>query len=214
MNKQLVASLKLIQGSMRTHLFSISDIEYFETDYKEHNVLPDDGFPWKSFKKQTRLSGYDKHYWIRFSVETPQMEEGKEVFLSFGTSHETNWDADIAQGLLYINGEMVQGLDINHTDYRLEGNQHYDIYVYMYTSFTRDKEEYSIYADVVVTDLAVEKLYYDLSIPYEAALCFEEDDDRYIKLITPQEINIAAHATVVAINLNIVFIIRYINCQY
>ncbi len=185
MRKQLQTTVGLIKENMYKHIFSVDKIEFFETGYKSNNILPDDENPWQKLDGNTRLSGKDKHYWIRFCVDTPNISADEDLYLNIGTSHESCWDADNPQGLLYLNGEIAQGLDINHTQCKIEPDRHYDVYVYMYTSFTKETEKFTFFADLQSVNRSIEKLYYDLSVPFYSALCFNPEDAHYSKIMAP-----------------------------
>ena len=185
MKKQIEITLNLLKEAMEKKLFSIKDISYLESGYKKNNVLPTDNYNWKSYERGNVISGYDKHFWFHFSVDTPSIAQEEELYLSIGTSHETCWDAENPQGILYLNGEIAEGLDINHTKCKLEPNKHYDVYAYMYTSCILINEEFVFFADLETVNCKVEKLYYDLSVPFNSALCFDKDETNYHKIITP-----------------------------
>ncbi len=185
MNRQLETTLGLLRGCISRYISSAENIEYFETYYKTDNVLPDKSFPWQPFTKDCTMSGYDKHYWLKFTVDTPFLKDDEDLYLSVGTSHQTGWDADNPQGILYLNGEIAQGLDLNHTECKLEQNKHYEVYVYMYTSFTKVNEKFTFYANLKAVNRKVEKLYYDMSVPFNAALCFNTDDTPYSTIMAP-----------------------------
>ena len=105
----------------------IDGIEMVACDYKKSNTPPENGWQPCQF-----LSGADKHFWLRFSLNTPQPREGAEYLLQCRTGPK-GWNPENSQGLLYLNGEMVQGLDLNHTEAFLEPETRYSAYVYLYT---------------------------------------------------------------------------------
>ena len=185
-NRQLDMTLGLLGGAIRRPIASVDKIEYFETEYKTDNVLPGDEHDWQPLDAGTVLTGYNKHFWIRFSLDTPGVAENEGLYLTVGTSFtRSGWNEFNPQGLLYLNGEIVQGLDIAHTEYKLEPERHYDAYVYFYTSYIDGGAKFTFYADMVAFDRLVEKLYYDMREPYRAALCFDENDSNYAKIMAP-----------------------------
>ena len=81
--------------------------------------------------------GNDKHFWFYTHLSTPNVASNEAVELEARTGAEVCLvDMTNPQGLVYLNGEAVQGLDINHTRVRLEPNREYDIIIYFYTGLT------------------------------------------------------------------------------
>ena len=156
--------------------------EYMPCCYKKDNILPDDNAPWQTFVKDSRVSGRDSHYWFRTKFRTPKKEKDhQEIYFQLLTGKEGQWDATNPQGLLYLNGKMVQGLDVNHTEAALEFDTEYDMYVYFYIGMHESMVEFN--PTLKILDTKIEKLYYHLSVPYEAMLCLDSDDDNYIEII-------------------------------
>lgn len=159
----------------------IPSLKYNETGYKMPGELPKVNEDWKTFGRNDRVYGRDKHYWFYTSLTTPEVKINERAELEVVTGAEGKWAADNPQGLIYINGEAIQGLDTNHTRVRLDGGKRYDIIIYFYTGMTDFKSEVNL--NVIVKNLDVEKLYYDIKVPYDAAMCFGEDDYNHIKTI-------------------------------
>lgn len=88
--------------------------------YKKDNSFPVDG--WEPFPRGTYMHGKDEHFWIRVTFKTPPQKENTSYYLKCTTGFEGQWDATNPQGLIYLNGEMVQGCDTNHTEVYLEPN--------------------------------------------------------------------------------------------
>ena len=159
----------------------IPSLKYKETGYKMPGELPKVNEDWKTFGRNDRVYGRDKHYWFYTSLTTPEVKINERAELEVVTGAEGKWAADNPQGLIYINGEAIQGLDTNHTRVRLDGGKRYDIIIYFYTGMADFKSEVNL--NVMVKNLDVEKLYYDIKVPYDAAMCFGEDDYNHIKTI-------------------------------
>ena len=58
--------------------------------------------------------GKDKHYWFKKKFVVPENMAGKRIFLKLATQIEEWDDAKNPQFLVFINGEVVQGMDMNH----------------------------------------------------------------------------------------------------
>ena len=54
-------------------------------------------------------------------IEVPEHFAGQTIALNFKTFEE-GWDATNPQFILYVNGEQIQGVDINHREIILTHN--------------------------------------------------------------------------------------------
>lgn len=185
MRKQIETTLSLVGGAIRRNILSAENMEYFETGYKTDNTLPGNECDWKPLNRETVLTGYNKHFWIRFSFDAPSIADNEDLYISFATSKQAGWNVYNPQGLLYINGEIVQGLDMYHTECKIEPDKHYEIYVYMYTSYNSGSDEFTFQSNLIAINNDVEKLFYDLNVPFHSALCFDADDSNYLKIMAP-----------------------------
>lgn len=161
--------------------YVVKDILYAECGYKSAN-MPKEGIIWSAFDTETPLKTGDFHYWFKFSLHTPPEKEGHVLRLKL--TEYTEWFRGSAnpQGIVYLNGNMVQGTDRNHEDVPLEYNKNYEVLVYFYTN-TEGSGFVSFAPFVTETDTRIEKLYYDMHVPYEAARCLDRDDDNYITIV-------------------------------
>lgn len=152
--------------------------EYASCGYKTKNE-PDDNLVWEEYKDGISLYGYDKHYWLKTKIKTPEYSCGKELFLSVKVGREGLTDTQNPQSIVYLNGENVQALDTNHTTVKLDFDTEYDIKIYFYTG--RLMCDSLFRAKIVYLDEKINKLYYDISVPYEALCCLDESSYDYIK---------------------------------
>ena len=155
----------------------VDNIEFQETGYKKGHTPPADGY--RPLTDDFCFRGVDKHWWLHFKVSVPKCADGREMRLKFKTGKENEWDAINPQGILYINGKLVGGADVNHHEYPLQEGE-YDIYFYLYSATVEGIFE--LYTSLDTVDLAVEKLYYDIKVPLEAANCFVENDKNRIDI--------------------------------
>ncbi len=168
----------LLQHSMQT-VSVIEGTEVVESGYKKGHTPP--AGLWQPFRF---LRGADKHFWLRFSFHTPTAREGTQYLLRCTTGIQ-GWDANNPQGLLYLNGEMVQGLDINHTEAFLEPDTHYSALVYLYTGVVENPFPFDI--SVICRHNDVDGLYYDLVTPLEALELLNENTAEYRSILTSLE---------------------------
>ena len=122
--KQFCENLKEQSVRIRTQL---EKLEYQLSDgYKKNNIPPADG--WLHLTPQVELVGYDAHFWIKGNFETPQVGEHEYLMLEAITGMEDEWNGTNPQGLLYLNGEMVQGFDTNHYEAFGDPETAYEMY--------------------------------------------------------------------------------------
>jgi len=138
----------------------IDNLEIVEAEYKKGHTPPTgDWHPIGIIK------GEHKHFWIRAEFATREAIEGSEYVLRFSTGI-CGRDMLNPQGILYLNGKMVQGIDTNHMEVVLEPCKEYKMYLYLYTAYA--DIPFELRADVFRIDLETEGLYYDILTPLEA----------------------------------------------
>lgn len=156
----------------------IKDIDYLPCEYKKGDTLPeaDAGF----YRLTGDLpGGKDKHGYLRFHVTADDADPHKKPYLQIKTSGVGTWDALNPQFMLYINGKLRQGLDINHTEYPLESGRDYDVLLYYYSGMN-DCTSFAFSAGVRYEDIALSNLYYDISVPFDACRIFPEHYDKHV----------------------------------
>lgn len=146
---------------------------------------------WKSFCKDQLWGGRDDWCWFRFSVTIPKEFSGKRAELLFTTDRRTGWGAPAPQLLVYLNGEIVQGVDENHRSVTLshcaKEGETYQVELAAYTGspFHLPKDEPPRSELIVFLQLhnnRAEQLYFDLLAPYETALLYEKGNPTRILL--------------------------------
>lgn len=161
--------------------FNISDVYYVKTGYKKDNVLPARA-AMEPFDPHMLLQGNDGHYWFNLRFKTPKKPKlDSEVYFTLATGREREWDATNPQCLVYVDSEIVQGLDVNHRELILEFDKEYDMYIYFYMGMIDDAVRFM--PSVYVSDTKIKRLYYDLHVPLCAAKCQSPDSDEHIQII-------------------------------
>jgi len=155
-------------------------LEWVKADgYKKDNTFPIEG--WQQAVNGQRYVGKDEHYWIRSSFTTPKQDDShRYLILNAVTGKEKLWNALNPQGLLYMNGEMIQGLDTNHTETRLEYDTDYKMHLYFYLGMLDNDVPCTF--GLYEIDSRIEKLYYDLQVPYEVCQLLKEQDEQNIQM--------------------------------
>ncbi len=159
----------------------IDNIKCFPCEYKHNNDLPIVDSGWSNFGRNDRVKGYDTHYWFYTEILTPNISSSESVYMEVITGHEGEWDAKNPQGILYLNGNLTQGLDINHNEVFLQPNTKYTVYIYFYIGLIDGYTDFKI--NIKTINNKIKNLYYDMKVPYDAAMCFAEDNSNHINFL-------------------------------
>lgn len=145
-------------------------------EYKEGNYLrPEDAdksqMPYLPFDSMKMLwYGPDKHYWFRTTLEIPQDMDGKTLWLRIRTQISEWDDGKNPQFLLFLNGNVIQGVDMNHREVLLcrsaKAGETYRVDLQAYTGTLHS--EFNLLVNLEETDPEVEGLYWDLIVPLRA----------------------------------------------
>lgn len=161
-------------------LCDIDGLEYVKSQgYKVGNTPPAEG--WEPFEPGMRVSGRDSHFWFRTHFRTPEAKEHTSYYAKCITGFEGQWDATNPQGLIYLNGEMVQGCDTNHTEIYLEPDTEYDLHNYFYVGLLDSwvPMELSLYE----LDEKTEQLYYDMKVALDSCMLYHPNSDDYVAIL-------------------------------
>ncbi|MBE6667561.1 MAG: alpha-mannosidase [Ruminococcaceae bacterium] len=104
--------------------------------------------------------GWDSHSWFHFTLDKVARNE----YLSVETDL-LGWDADNPQFIVYINGEMRQGMDTNHREVLIGECEKADIYLYAYTG--PKVESTKLFVERRTLNEDVDGLYYDILYPIQ-----------------------------------------------
>ena len=159
--------------------FPVGHWKYKEGNYIRPADADADPVPWETFDCQTmHWYGPDRHYWFRTEYTVPGELDGKRMWLHVRTQVEEGFDAKNPQFLLFVNGAVVQGIDLNHRDVFLcpeaKAGETLTLELQAYTG--TEHTEFNLFADMQEIDDKIEKLYYDLWVPLSAFSRMEEDD--------------------------------------
>ena len=161
----------------------LTDIFYKPTSYKVGSELPniqEDG--WSKFENNARWGGTpDFHAWFYSRVSLGEEFVGKTLRFQFNTDY-CGWAFENPQFLVYVNGKVVQGIDLNHRYFELDYQNSFDLHIYGYTSFDCFRE-LSFFVDVCDVDKATEKLYYDIKTPFEVLAYTDKNSKAYADIL-------------------------------
>lgn len=151
---------------------------YKECGYKSGNDLPQIDGTFREFVTyKDRWAGEcDKHAWFYKKVTVPARFADGDVQLSIASDATVGWADVNPQFIAYVNGRLQQGIDKNHREIFLDGPGTYEIYLYAYTGSVFP-ERVDFIANLRLVDKKIQKLYYDLRVPFEI-LEFEDENSR------------------------------------
>lgn len=114
--------------------------------------------------------GPDEHYWFKTEVTVPESFEGRELWLHIRTQLDENNDMCNPQFLLFVDGEIAQGIDMNHRDVLLARQAHagqtYALDLQAYTGTLHS--EFRLIAELWQIEPEIRGLYWDLQTPLQA----------------------------------------------
>ncbi len=163
----------------------ISSYRMARTKERFPDVADLDTDGWEEFSSSQIWGGHREYYWFETFVTIPEGFDGKCVVYELKTGREGEWDATNPQFSVFVDGELVQGLDVNHREVILtekaEAGRTYRIIL---SAFTGDQNFYlKLDSALKVLERRTEKYYYDLKVPYDTACLLDEDDPAYITII-------------------------------
>ena len=137
------------------------------------------------FFQRTDLGRTQRVLLVETTVTIPEEFAGKCVVFQLTTGREGEWDATNPQFTIYVNGKLVQGLDVNHREVILaEKAAAGETYRIILSAFTGD-QNFSLRLDAClrVLDRVTEKYFYDLNVPYQTARLLPEDSQAYLTIL-------------------------------
>ena len=151
--------------------------------YKTGNFLrpenaDEDPAPFEPFDCKTmHWYGPDLHYWFRADVTVPESFDGKPLWMHVCTQIDEWDDAKNPQFLLFVDGKVTQGIDMNHRDVLLtrcaKAGETYRLELQAYTGILHT--EFNLIVDLREIDPEIQGLYYDLAVPLQAFPRLEPD---------------------------------------
>ena len=178
LNKCLLSFVTTLDSLKSRSLGEITNVEYCVCGYKKGNTPPSEG--WMPYDSNILLEGLDGHYWLRASFVTPAVSDREDLVLKVLTGLEGKGDALNPQGLIYLNGKMVQGLDTNHSEVYLEPETEYELYNYFYVGMIDQAVNCRFVLQAI--DRLVETVYYDMKVPFDVCQFLPEDSDAVIRM--------------------------------
>ena len=131
----------------------------------------------KPFESPYILFEQDKYFCFRGSFEIEEIRDDEKAYLSIETFIGGVAPTIRPQGLLKLNGEIIQGIDINHTDVLLDPGK-YDMELIFYTHIFG--LSLPVYFSVKRENTLINDLYNDLSVALAGMKLLLKNTDDYV----------------------------------
>lgn len=148
---------------------------------------------WEACPPEPLWGGHREYFWFSMEVDIPETFAGMPVEIEVRTGREEprekgeewGWDALNPQFTAFVNGRIVQGLDINHRDILLteqaKGGEYFTVVL---SAFTGDQNPtLKLDCRLKARDVITEKYFYDLEVPYKILRLLERDDKLYLDMV-------------------------------
>jgi alpha-mannosidase len=149
----------------------------------ENTALDDSA--WEEYVTGELWGGYDRHRWFRTEITIPERFKEKNLIFKISTGHEGEWDALNPQFLFFLDGRLVQGLDVNHREVLItecaEPGRKYSVAILGYSGLYDRKTV--INTELCVLDKLIEDIYYNIKVPLSVAKLLENNDDNRIHIL-------------------------------
>ncbi len=141
---------------------------------------------WEDFNSEQIWGGHREYYLFECVVTIPEEFNGECVVYEMMTGREGLWDATNPQFTIYVNGTLVQGLDVNHRSIILTNKAvAREKFRIILSAFTGDQNfSLLLKSKISVLDIKTEKYYYDIQVPLEVAKLLNNEDSSYITIVT------------------------------
>ena len=130
--------------------------------------------------------GPDRNYWFQTVFTIPEEYDGKGLWLRIRTQIEEWDDAKNPQFLVFLNGEVVQGADMNHREVLLSeaatAGETVTVDLQAYSGTLHP--EFRLMADVEEVSQPVKDLYYDIQVPLWAMDRMDQEGKTAIDILT------------------------------
>lgn len=140
---------------------------------------------WQTYTTGNLWGGRNLHVWFETCLTIPQQFDGQPVALVITTGFEGEWDALNPQFVGYVNGKLIQGLDVNHRELLLtqaaRAGEVFTIYLRAYSGMQNRKS--NLFTTLVAIDREIENLYYNLKVPTDIVGLLEKEDKNRIDIL-------------------------------
>lgn len=185
LEERIYTTIKRIRERIITKKQHVEEFYYYPTNkYKVGSDLPDVKTNGTIFHSNDWWGGIpDAHAWFYKEIYVPKEYERGRIELNITTQEfADDWDAINAQFMVFLNGEFVQGIDTNHRSIVLKQGGTYKVHIYAYCGM-KFTVKLNFNVNLHCIDEAVERLFYNLSVPAEVLSLTDDNTLDYIELL-------------------------------
>lgn len=184
--ERIEKTVKELKKLIYSNPTAIDSMQRKAGDYSSPEAAEAGDGPWELFGRNDRWMGKNQRSWFKAVFALPQEYQGKKVVLRVTTGREGQWDAINPQFLIYVNGGIIQGLDVNHQEITLTecgmAGEEYRVDLHGFTGMVEG--DITVKLDLWVLNPLIEKVFYDIQVPLEAAKLLEEEDENRIAALS------------------------------
>ncbi|MDF2673486.1 MAG: alpha-mannosidase [Clostridiales bacterium] len=178
-------TLRDIEKAIYPDTEKVTKYKVFDSNLQGGEDTALDDSAWEEYVTGELWGGYDKHRWFRTEITIPERFKEKNLVFRISTGHEGEWDALNPQFLIYIDGELIQGVDVNHREVLITGcaepGRKYSIALLAYSGLHDRKTV--INTELCVLDKLIEDIYYNIKVPLSVAKLLEDKDDNRLNIL-------------------------------
>lgn len=172
--------LKTLNTERRAEKRPVIGIVKKDIGYHQRETVLENTETWVPFERFDTWGGRETHACFAAKIVIPQEWAGEKVAVTLQTGATDIWNTDNPQFLVYINGEMICGHDMNHNEVILtehaKAGECFDYRLYAYSN-SAGKDVF-LFLDTAIVRTEVEELYYNSKVPFEIASLLKQDDMR------------------------------------
>lgn len=166
-----------------TELVALEDLLYKRGDYKTPAEADRCPLAYEPFAPND-LWGDDCHrYWFKTQLSIPEGLLDQALVLQVMTGQEGQWDALNPQFLLFLDEEIIQGLDVNHREVTLSAKKT-SIRVDLHSFAGMQGKPVKLQLKLGILNREIEKLIYDLQVALDAAALLDQEDPGHHFLVS------------------------------
>lgn len=139
---------------------------------------------WTPFAPGDAIGGLEAHFAFQGPITTPEGSQGQHLVCLVSTGATDIWNNNNPQFLAYLDGALVCGLDVNHTEFdlaaRAQAGQRWQLGLYTYCN--TPAQDVFLRVETALRDDEVTALYYDLKAPFEVMALLDSGDPNAIAI--------------------------------
>lgn len=174
-----------LKGYIYSNKISIDKFLVKEGNFPSVKAAEESSAPWNEFGSDDRWGGSECHVWFRASVKVPGNFDGKPVALYISTE-EQGWDAINPQLIVYVDGKLIQGVDVNHREVIIddEAKAGYEYQIDLHAYSGRINKKTQIKVKFVTIEKDIRRLYFNMKVPIGVIEKLSPDDKSRVDMLT------------------------------